>query len=70
MTDILLAVGTAMRAAAQDKTRAKLAQQATEWLKPLISQAGGVINGEIETDPTPVSEVDEVDAVDAIMASF
>jgi hypothetical protein len=70
MTDILLAVGTAMRAAAQDKTRAKLAQQATEWVKPLISQAGGIINGEIETDLTPVSEVDEVDAVDAIMASF
>jgi hypothetical protein len=70
MTDILLAVGAAMREATQDKTRAKLARQADEWLKPLIAQAGGIINGEIEIDLAPVSEVDEVDAVDAIMASF
>jgi len=70
MTDILLAVSTAMREAQQDKTRARLAEQAAEWVKPLVAQTGGIINGEIEIDPDPISEVDEVDAVDAIMASF
>jgi len=72
MTDILLAVGAAMREATQDTTRAKLAEQAAKWVKPLVSQAGGIINGEIEIDQDldPVSEIDEVDAVDAIMASF
>ncbi|MGJ4929774.1 hypothetical protein ACQR1I_27590 [Bradyrhizobium sp. HKCCYLS2038] len=70
MTDILLAVGSAMREATKDGTKAKLAEQAAGWVKPLVSQAGGIINGDIEFDPEPVSEVDEVDAVDAIMASF
>ncbi|MDU6727319.1 MAG: hypothetical protein E6471_11465, partial [Bradyrhizobium sp.] len=70
MTDILLAVGSAMREAKQDATKAKLAEQAAGWVKPLVSQAGGIINGDIEFDPEPVAEVDEVDAVDAIMASF
>ena len=50
MTDILTAVGTAMREANQDKTRAKLAEQAIGWLKPLVSAAGGVINGGSEAD--------------------
>ncbi|MGJ5074070.1 hypothetical protein [Bradyrhizobium oligotrophicum] len=67
MTDILLAVGSAMRDAKQDATKAKLAEQAAAWVKPLVTQAGGIINGDIEVDPDPV---DEVDAVDAIMASF
>jgi hypothetical protein len=45
MTSILTAVGTAMRDARQDKTRAILAEQATGWVKPLVAQAGGIING-------------------------
>jgi hypothetical protein len=45
MTSILTAVGTAMRDARQDKTRATLAEQATGWVKPLVAQAGGIING-------------------------
>jgi hypothetical protein len=45
MTSILTAVSTAMREAQQDKTRATLAEQATAWVKPLVMQAGGVING-------------------------
>jgi hypothetical protein len=69
MTDILLAVGAAMREATQDTTRAKLADQATGWVKPLVAQVGGVINGDFEAEPVPdQSEVDEVDAVDVIMA--
>ena len=50
MTSILTAVGTAMREAQQDKTRATLAEQATAWVKPLVALAGGVINGGTEAD--------------------
>ena len=50
MTSILTAVGLAMREASQDKTRAKLAEQAIHWVKPLVMAAGGVINGGSEGD--------------------
>src|SRR5882672_5223499 len=50
MTSILTAVGTAMREARQDKTRATLAEQATNWVKPLVALAGGIINGACEAD--------------------
>ncbi len=50
MTSILTAVGSAMREAKQDKTRATLAEQATGWVKPLVAQAGGIINGATEAD--------------------
>jgi hypothetical protein len=50
MTSILTAVGTAMREARQDKTRATLAEQATGWVKPLVALAGGLINGGSEAD--------------------
>ncbi len=50
MTSILTAVGAAMREARQDKTRARLAEQATGWVKPLVALAGGVINGGAEAD--------------------
>jgi hypothetical protein len=46
MTSILTAVGAAMRQARQDRTRATLAQQATGWVKPLVTLAGGIINGQ------------------------
>jgi hypothetical protein len=50
MTSILSAVGAAMREAQQDKTRARLAEQATGWVKPLVAAAGGIINGGSESD--------------------
>ncbi|MBR1227705.1 MULTISPECIES: hypothetical protein [unclassified Bradyrhizobium] len=50
MTSILTAVGSAMREARQDKTRATLAEQATGWVKPLVALAGGIINGATEAD--------------------
>src|ERR1051326_5312035 len=50
MTDILTAVGTGMRGANQDTTRGSLAEQAIGGLKPLVSAAGGVINGGSEAD--------------------
>jgi len=50
MTAILVAVHEAMREAQQDTTRAKLALQAAGWVKPLVSAAGGIINGGSEGD--------------------
>jgi len=50
MTSILTAVGSAMREAKQDKTRATLAEQATNWVKPLVALAGGIINGASEAN--------------------
>lgn len=50
MTSILTAVGSAMREAQQDKTRIRLAEQATLWVKPLVAACGGIINGGAEAD--------------------
>jgi len=50
MTSILSAVIEAMRDAQGDKIRARLAEQATVWVKPLVTQAGGIINGAAESD--------------------
>jgi hypothetical protein len=50
MTSILVAVSAAMLDATQDATRAKLAEQATHWVKPLVAAAGGLINGGSEAD--------------------
>jgi hypothetical protein len=50
ITSILTAVSEAMQNAQQDKTRARLAEQATGWVKPLVTQAGGVINGDGAAD--------------------
>ncbi len=50
MTSILSAVSDAMRQVSQDGTRARLAEQATVWVKPLVMQAGGIINGDREAD--------------------
>jgi hypothetical protein len=51
MTSILTAVGAAMRQGRDDVTRARLAEQATGWVKPLVTLAGGIINGRgTETD--------------------
>lgn len=50
MTSILSAVSDAMQKVKQDKSRAILAEQATGWVKPLVMQAGGIINGDREAD--------------------
>jgi hypothetical protein len=50
MTSILNEVGAAMRRASQDATKSRLAEQAIGWLKPLVTAAGGVINGGHEAD--------------------
>jgi hypothetical protein len=50
MTNILNAVSEAMGQVQQDETRAKLAIQATNWLKELVAAAGGIINGGTEAN--------------------
>jgi hypothetical protein len=45
ITSILSAVSAAMRETTNDDTRTRLAEQATGWVKPLVMQAGGIING-------------------------
>ncbi len=55
MTSILTVVGNAMREVRQDTSRAQLAEQATGWVKPLVTLAGGVING-----PNHEADVDRI----------
>jgi hypothetical protein len=50
MTSILTAVSAAMREVSQDVARARLAEQGTGWVKPLVTLAGGIINGAAEAD--------------------
>ena len=50
ITSILAAVGAAMREATQDNIRTRLAEQASGWVKPLVMQAGGIINGDGAAD--------------------
>ena len=50
MTNILTAVGQAMREVNQDSTRTKLALQAISWLKELVAATGGIINGGTEAN--------------------
>ena len=58
MTVILIEVGKAMRAVQHDSSRAKLAVQATDWLRPLVMQTGGVINGAVaEPDPSDIDAI-------------
>ena len=45
MTSILTTVADAMRQARHTETRTILAEQATGWVKPLVTLAGSVING-------------------------
>jgi hypothetical protein len=50
ITSILTAVSAAMRDVTKDKTRARLAEQASGWVKPLVMLAGGIINGDGAAD--------------------
>jgi len=50
LTSILTEIRKAMTEATQPETRMRLAEQAMDWLKPLVTQAGGIINGEGDED--------------------
>jgi hypothetical protein len=63
LTSILTAIRDAMGQAIQPTTRVRLAEQATGWLKPLVIQAGGVINGASEAqaeEAQPQSDADQI----------
>lgn len=63
MSSILVAVRDAMKEATRDETRAKLALQATEWLKPLVAATGGIINGVSEAEEFEAAPQDDVDYI-------
>ena len=50
MSSILSAVGAAMGDAQDERARSRLAEQAINWVKPLVMQAGAIINGGVESD--------------------
>jgi hypothetical protein len=63
LSSILTAIRNAMTEATQPTTRVRLAEQATGWLKPLVIQAGGVINGASEAqaeEAQPQSDADQI----------
>lgn len=62
MTVVLEATRAAMTADLKPVTIAALADNAVNWLKPLIARAGSIINGEEEvTDaPSPQAVVDKL----------
>jgi len=62
MTVVLEATRAAMDADRRPETIAALAENAAEWLKPLIARAGAIINGEPVGDsaPTPQAIVDKL----------
>lgn len=66
LSSILIAIRDAMTEASQAATRMRLAEQATGWLKPLVVQAGGVING---TSPTLADEAQPQSDADRIMSA-
>lgn len=66
MTSIVSAIRKAMSETTRLETRIRLAEQATGWLKPLVMQAGGIVNG----DPDAQADAAQAqNAADAIMSS-
>jgi hypothetical protein len=55
-----------MSETSRETTRLRLAEQATNWLKPLVIQAGGVING---ASPAAVDEAQPQSDADRIMSA-
>jgi hypothetical protein len=66
LSSILTAIRNAMTEATQPTTRVRLAEQATGWLKPLVIQAGGVINGD---DAVQAEEAQPQSDADLIMSA-
>jgi hypothetical protein len=50
----------------QPEIRIRLAEQATGWLKPLVAQAGGIING---TGEVRVEDGEPQSGADLIMSA-
>jgi hypothetical protein len=63
MTSILTAIRDAVAQSRQDVTKMRLAEQAVGWLKPLVAQAGAIINGtdnEAAETARPQSDADRI----------
>jgi hypothetical protein len=63
MTAVLEATRAAMTTDLRPETVTALAENATEWLKPLIARAGAIINGEANAASTPAPQA----VVDGLM---
>jgi hypothetical protein len=63
MTTILVATRDAMATVRHDDTRARLAEEAANWLKPLVAHAGAVINGTPDTDDAAEAPQADVDYI-------
>jgi hypothetical protein len=66
MTSILTEIRKAMSDSEQPEIRIRLAEQATGWLKPLVAQAGGIING---TGEVRVEDGEPQSGADLIMSA-
>jgi hypothetical protein len=66
MTSILIEIRKAMSDTEQSEIRIRLAEQATGWLKPLVAQAGGIING---TGDVRVEDGEPQSGADLIMSA-
>ena len=66
MTSILIEIRKAMIDTDQAEIRIRLAEQATGWLKPLVAQAGGIING---TGEVRVEDGEPQSGADLIMSA-
>jgi len=63
MTTILTAVRDAVESSRQDVTKMKLAEKAVGWLKPLVADAGGMINGVSAAEADDVEPQSDVDMI-------
>src|SRR5262245_27166641 len=66
MTSILTEIRKAMGDTEQAEIRIRLAEQATAWLKPLVAQTGGIING---ADDVGFEDAEPQSGADLIMSA-
>ncbi len=66
MTSILMAIRDAVASSRQDVTKMRLAEKAVGWLKPLVAEAGGMING---VSGAEAEEAEPQNDVDLIMSN-
>ena len=67
MNEILVATREVMRQPLSDASAGTIANLALRWIKPLVAQAGAVING-IRTERASEPENAQQDAIDALLA--
>jgi hypothetical protein len=63
MTSILTAIREAVEGSTRDVTKMRLAEQAVNWLKPMVAKAGGIINGVSEAEAEEAQPQSDVDLI-------